>query len=123
MLLYVVCTAGEFVWNKGGVVPATCVLYHDVWFFKILLLYTLTPNPEWWNDYSYPSIFVKGLIEQIKETLFILGEARIRNGLESVNIFPNLADFNFSMHWGSTQTSQQLSASFLTQWQEISIFI
>ena len=22
MLLYVVCTAGEFVWNEGGVVPA-----------------------------------------------------------------------------------------------------
>ena len=33
MLLYVVCTAGEFVWNEGGVVPATCALYHDVWFF------------------------------------------------------------------------------------------
>ena len=26
MLLYVVCTAGEFVWNEGGVVPATCYL-------------------------------------------------------------------------------------------------
>jgi hypothetical protein len=26
MILYVVCTAGEFVWNEGGVVPATCYL-------------------------------------------------------------------------------------------------
>ena len=26
MLLYVVCTAGEFVWNEGGIVPATCYL-------------------------------------------------------------------------------------------------
>ena len=26
MLLYVVCTAGEFVWNEGGDVPATCYL-------------------------------------------------------------------------------------------------
>ena len=26
MLLYVLCTAGEFVWNEGGVVPATCYL-------------------------------------------------------------------------------------------------
>ena len=26
ILLYVVCTAGEFVWNEGGVVPATCYL-------------------------------------------------------------------------------------------------
>jgi hypothetical protein len=26
MLLYVVCTAGDFVWNEGGVVPATCYL-------------------------------------------------------------------------------------------------
>ena len=26
MLLYVVCTVGEFVWNEGGVVPATCYL-------------------------------------------------------------------------------------------------
>ena len=23
---YVVCTAGEFFWNEGGVVPATCYL-------------------------------------------------------------------------------------------------
>jgi hypothetical protein len=26
MLLYVVFTAGEFVWNECGVVPATCYL-------------------------------------------------------------------------------------------------
>ena len=26
MLLYVLCTADEFVWNEGGVVPATCYL-------------------------------------------------------------------------------------------------
>ena len=26
MFLYVLCTAGEFVWNAGGVVPATCYL-------------------------------------------------------------------------------------------------
>ena len=26
MLLYALCTAGEFVWNEGGVVPATCYL-------------------------------------------------------------------------------------------------
>ena len=26
MLLYVVCTVGEFVWNEGGFVPATCYL-------------------------------------------------------------------------------------------------
>jgi hypothetical protein len=24
--MYVVCTAVEFVWNEGGVVPATCYL-------------------------------------------------------------------------------------------------
>ena len=26
MLLYVVCTVGEFVWNEGDVGPATCYL-------------------------------------------------------------------------------------------------
>ena len=27
--VYVLCTSGEFVWNEGGVVPATCTLYHE----------------------------------------------------------------------------------------------
>jgi hypothetical protein len=45
MLLYVVCTAGKFVWNEGGVVPATCYLRlisqcvifkYQSWIYKIL---------------------------------------------------------------------------------------
>jgi hypothetical protein len=64
MLLYVVCTAGEFFWNEGGVVPATryapyitmCDFFRISWFLchvfktsaneriddKIFLAYILT---------------------------------------------------------------------------------
>ena len=39
MLLYVVGTVGEFVWNEGGVVPATCALHHDCDFFLMWLTF------------------------------------------------------------------------------------
>ena len=32
----IVCTAGEFVLNEGGVVPATCALYHVVLFVYMI---------------------------------------------------------------------------------------
>ena len=42
MLLYVVCTAGEFVWNEGGVVqvPAPyitlCHFLHGIYAWKVI---------------------------------------------------------------------------------------
>ena len=50
MLLYVVCTAGEFVWNEGNVVPATCYLrlISRCVIFKISFIITIILGREKW---------------------------------------------------------------------------
>jgi hypothetical protein len=59
MLLYFVCKAGEFVWNEGGVVPATTSIFsvflnrrvfaHLFWHLDIISLML----PLFWVHFGY----------------------------------------------------------------------
>jgi hypothetical protein len=80
MLLYVVCTAGEFVWNEGGVGPATCNLR----LISLCVIYFLSPEDSDPLDRleNIPNIFEKFM--QLENKIFVQ-EAVINNLVKKMN--------------------------------------
>ena len=72
MLLYVVCTAGEFVWNEGGIVPATCYLLPVPYITMCDFFYQLGIPPAIYHLVKNYKYFIQGLLGFFLRLVFYL---------------------------------------------------